>query len=346
MWWWVLTQALLLQVADLSAHEEVWGESTQASVTNWQDAREKAQDAGLEAALRSLWDARVAPVLFMGVPNDTRARVQKELLARRKSFLIGLSGIQENRLSGGGYTFRALYKLDVAGVLRETKLLFLVDRKQTLHLRVDCPEPARTAAALQVQLQRPGLAVLQKTDKAPAKCPADFCLQATCRRLDEGWEAQLSLQGVMPATGAGTGRTARNDRKPTVQTLTSSVQAATQEELFLQLPGDLLAALGVAPTIAVQLQTPATLDFVSWMQVLLLIQRQEPEVVGLRTIGLLSDRNTAVFHVRQAPGGRDVWFKGLYLGRGVTVTWKKRVDGVFEMQIQTTQAPADGRLAP
>lgn len=349
MWWWVLTHALLLQVADLSAHEEVWGEATQASVTNWQDAREKARDAGLEAALRSLWDARVAPALFMGQPADLRARIQKELLARRNSFLVGLSGIQENRLSGGGYTFRALYKLDVAGVLRETKLLLLVHRRQTLHLRVDCPEPARTAGALQVQLQRPGLEILQKTDKAPAKCPADFCLQATCRRLDEGWEAELLLQGSRPAaavTPSGTGRPARDDRKPTTQTLTRSVQAATQEELFLQLPAELLAALGVSPTVAVQLHTPATLDFVSWMQVLLLIQRQEPEVVGLRTIGLLSDRNTAVLHVRQAPGGQDVWFKGLYLGRGVTVTWKKRVDGVFEMQIQTTQAPVEGRPAP
>jgi len=349
MWWWILTQALLLQVADLSALEEIWGESTQAVVKDWQDAREKAQDAGLEAAVRSLWDSRVGPALFMGVPADTRARIQKEILARRKSFLIGLSGIQENRLSSGGYTFRALYKLDVAGILRDAKLLLLVDRSQTLHLRVDCPEPARTAAALQVQLQRPGLAILQKTDKTPGKCPVDFCLSVRCSRLEEGWEAQLVLQSTVSGKGvtpAGAGRPARDDRKPAPNTLSHSVQAATQEELFLDLPEALLAALGVSPTIAVRLQSPATLDFVSWMQVLLLIQRQEPEVVGLRTIGLLSGRNTAVLHVRQAPGGRDVWFKGLYLGRGVTVSWKKRVDGVFELQIQTPQAPLEGRPSP
>lgn len=344
MWWWVLTQ-LLLQMTDLSAHEEFWGESTQAAVKDWQAAREKAQDAGLEAALRSLWDSRVAPALFMGVGADTRARIQKQVLANRKSFLIGLSGIQENRLSSGGFTFRALYKLDVAGVLREAKLALLVDRNQTLHLRVDCPDPARTAATLQMQLQRPGLSLLQKTDKTPVKCPVDFCLSVKCSRLEEGWDAQLVLQslvsGKVPPAGAG--RPARDERKPVQNPMSYSVQAATLEELFLDLPQTLLAALGVSPTIAVRLQSPATLDFVSWMQVLFLIQRQEPEVVGLRTIGLLSGRNTAVLHVRQAPGGRDVWFKGLHLGRGVTVSWKKRVDGVFELQIQTPPAPVEGR---
>jgi hypothetical protein len=314
-------------VADLSAHEEVWGESTQVGVKNWQVAREKAQDAGLENALRSLWDARLAPNLFMGVPAGTKAKIQKELLSRRRSFLIGLSSIQENRLSGGGYTFRALYKLDVAGVLREAKLRLLVDRNRTLHLRVDCPEPTRTGAALQTQLQRPGLVLQQKTDKEPTKCPVDFCLRVACSRLEEGWEARLSLTA-------------------TPKPFSGSVRAATVEELFLQLPEDLLAALGVSPTVAVRLQSPATLDFVSWMQVLLLIQRQEPEIVGLRTIGLLFDRNSAVFQVRQTPGGRDVWFKGLYLGRGVTATWKKRVDGVFELQINTPQTPVEVRPPP
>ena len=342
MWWWIWMQALLLQTPGISAHEELWGESTVASVKDWQVARDTARDAGLEAALRSLWDSRVAPALFMGVPADARARVQKEILARRRSFLIGLSGIQENRLPGGGYTFRALYQLDVAGVLREAKLALLVDRPRVVHLRVSCPEPGRTAAALQLQLQRPGLTVAHKEDQAPAKCPADFCLQVTCSRIDDGWEATLSLShgSTQPP------KPARNDPKAAALVQNETVRASTIEELFLQLPAGLLSTLGVPPTIAVQLQAPSGLDFVAWMQALFLIQRQEPEVVGLRTIGMLSGRNTAVLHVRQAPGGRDVWFKGLFLGQGVTVTWKKRVDGVFELQIQTPQPPAEGRTQP
>ncbi len=342
MWWWILMQSLLLQTSGISGHEELWGESTVAHVKDWQAAREVARDAGLEAALRSLWDTRVAPALLMGVPADTRSRIQKEILARRKSFLIGLSGIQENRLSGGGFTFRALYQLDVAGVLREAKLALLVDRTRVLHLRVACPEPGRTAAALQVQLQRPGLTMIFQEDKAPAKCPFDFCLQVTCGRVDDGWEAafQLSLGSTRNP------KTARDDRSSTPKSPDETVRAATVEELFLQLPAGLLAALGVGPTIAVQLQAPAGLDFVTWMQVLFLIQRQEPEVVGLRTIGMLSGKNTAVLHVRQAPGGGDVWWKGLFLGPGVTVAWKKRVDGVFELQIQIPPLPAEGRPRP
>lgn len=342
MWCWILMQALLLQTPGISAHEELWGESTVAQVKDWQNARDAARDAGLEAALRSLWDTRVAPALFMGVPADTRARIQKEILSRRRSFLIGLSGIQENRLSGGGYTFRALYQLDVAGVLRETKLALLVDRPLDLHLRVACPEPGRTAAALQLQLQRPGLVVTLKQDKSPAKCPVDFCLQVTCNRIDEGHEATFELARKTPSNA----KPARNAPTPQAKLPVETVRAATVEELVLQLPAGLLAALGIPPTIAVQLQAPAGLDFVAWMQTLFLIQRQEPEVVGLRTIGMLSGRNTAVLHVRQAPGGRDVWFKGLFLGQGVTVAWKKRVDGVFELQIQTPQPPAEGRPQP
>jgi len=346
MWFWVLMQMLIQQTAPIAAHEDFWGESTLASVKNWQTARESARDAGLEAALRTLWDTRVAPHLFVGVAAGDVARIQKAMFTRRKNFLIGLSSIQENRLDGGRYTFRALYQLDVAGFLRETKLMLLVETPKTLFLYVNNSDPARTAVILQQALQRPGLTVVFKQEKPATKCPANFCLHASSRKIDEGFEGQLLLERVFLSGGItrATPRSpARDDRKPTIAASTYTVRAYTQEELFLSLPADLLKELGVSPTVAVQILAPGTLDFVSWLQVLFLIQRQEPEVVALRTIGFLSGRNTAVLHVRQAPGGGDVWFKGLYFGKNVKSTWKKRVDGVFELQLETLPVPLEKR---
>ncbi|PKN48160.1 MAG: hypothetical protein CVU59_00020 [Deltaproteobacteria bacterium HGW-Deltaproteobacteria-17] len=344
MLWWVLLRCfLLLQPQELSSHEELWGESTVAQVKDWQAAREAARVAGLEAVLRELWSQRAAPSLFMGIPADEVDRIQKIVMSKKSSFLIGLSGIQENRSATGAYTFRALYQIDVAGFLREIKRLLLFSKLRTVHVYLESTEPAWAAADWSSQLSQPGLSCVVKTEKLPEHCPVDFCIQAQSRRSAEGWEALIRLRTTTRIEAPKPRRGPRP--KPTEKSADESFStvATVQQGLYLQLPPALLSRLGVTPTVAVQIQSPGTLDFAAWMQVLFLIQRQEPEIVALRTIGLLSGRNTAVFHVRQAPGGRDMWFKGLYLGKNVTATWKKRADGVIELQVETPKTLPESR---
>jgi hypothetical protein len=343
MLWWVFMQCFLLQPQEISSHEELWGESTVAQVKDWQAAREAARTAGLEAVLKELWSKRAAPTLFMGIPAAEVERIQKIVMSKKSSFLIGLSGIQENRSATGAYTFRALYQIDVVGFLREIKRLLLFNKLRTVHVHLESTEPAWVTSDWTSQLSQPGLSCVVKTEKLPQHCPVDFCILAQSRRTAEGWEALIRLRTTTRVEAPKPRRGPRP--KPTEKSTDESFStvATVQEGLYLQLPPALLARMGVTPTVAVQIQTPGTLDFAAWMQVLFLIQRQEPEVVALRTIGLLSGRNTAVFHVRQAPGGRDVWFKGLYLGKNVTATWKKRADGVIELQVETPPALLENR---
>jgi len=344
MAWWVLFNLLFLQTPVISGTEELWGESTIPQVKDWQSVRENARTAGLETVLRELWTKRAAPALFVGTPPAEVERIQKLVLSKKTTFLIGLSNIQENRSSSGAYTFRALYQIDVAGFMREIKRLLLSVKPHTVNVYLDASEPPWIASDWTSQISQPGLACVVKTEKMPGTgCPADFCIQAKSQRTEEGWEASIFLRRIQTIQGPAPRRGPKPKPVTTLTEKTFSTVAPVLQSLYQQLPAELLSMLGVTPTLAVQIQSPGTLDFSAWLQVLFLIQRQEPEVVALRTIGLLSGRNTAVLHVRQAPGGADVWFKGLYFGKNVKVTWNKRVDGVFELRLETTPASVETR---
>ena len=347
MWWLLLTTCFWLQTNPVTGTEEYWGEGTVSEVRDWHKARQTAQAQGLEMALTECWNTRAVPSLFLGISPAETGRIRKIVFQKKDSFLIGLSSIQENRLGNGQYTFRALYQLDASGFLREIKRLLLFNKLQTLHVHTNTSDPSWVQTDLTQALSRPGLHAVFKTDKLPEHCPVDFCLEVTNTQGQEGFEAGYLL------------RTTRSEQppkprkgpkpKPILRTTTETFTwvATARRMLFLQLPNDLAARLGISQAITVQVQASGSLDFSTWMQVLFLLTRQDPEILSLRTVGFLSGRNTAIFQVRPSGNGRDVLFKSSFLGKNVKVAWKKRPDGVWELDLQLPEKnPEEGTATP
>ncbi len=345
MLWWIAF-LLTTQTIEIPSHEEVWGESTQSGITDWPAARENGRRMGLESVLREIWQKRATPHLFQGIPAAEVARIQKLLFRRPETYLIGLSQIQENRHANGDYTFRALYKIDTTALLWEIKRLLLFNRLQTVNLYAGPTEPPWISSDLLSRLHRPGLNAVLRKERFPEHCPVDFCLYYESKSFAEGWEARYLLRTTVQTKPAKPAK--GKPAKPVSETRTRewTTTAPLRENILHVFPEDLVTVFQLPQARSVRIQAPANLDFSTWMQLVMQIQRQEPEIVHLKTIGLLSGQNAAVFTVRPGVLKRDVFMKGLYFGNDVKVTWKTRVDGIVELDITLPEIPLELKEKP
>ncbi len=338
---WLVAGFLWLQTWNVSATEDAWGEATLSGVSDWQGVRESARKAALESVMSQLWDRRIAPKLLDGVDENTVRRIRKDLLARGDAFLVGLSSIQENRFSNS-YTFRALFRMDVAGMLREAKRQLTQRPARVLHVHLGQAES--WAAPVWERHAQPGLAVVVRREPLPEHCPVDFCLGVRSARYEEGFEATAELRTTVQETPPAK-RGARPEPVSRTATESFSWVASRQSLLYQFLPPELSARLNLAPVVPVRLQATGGLNLATWTQILFLISRQEPEVVQVQTIAVLSGHVAGVLHVRPAGGSLDVLFKGLFLGPDVEVAVVKR-PGFFELELRARPATPETGGAP
>lgn len=340
---WLLAGCLWIQTWNVSMTEDVWGEASIAPVAEWQTVREQARKSAMETVMSQLWDKRVAPFLLEGVKDDVVQRIRKDMLARGEAFLVGLSGIQENRMSGSRYVFRAMFRMDTAAMLREVKRQLMERPTRVLHVH---PAPSDAwAAPLWARFAQPGLKVEIRTEPLPEHCPVDFCLAIRSARYEEGFDATADLRTTVQEIRPASGRGARPKSVLRSTTETFSWVAPHQSLLYQNLPPELSSRLNLAPVIPVRLQVSGSLSLAAWTQILFLIQRQEPETVRVQTIAVLSGRASGVLHVRPSGGPHDVLFKGLYLGPDLDVAVVKRAE-FFELEVRVRPADSDSGRTP
>lgn len=340
---WLVAACFWLQTTwNISPFEDIWGEATVMVLNDWQATRDSARRSALESVMMQIWEKRVASWLLETVDAKVAGKLQKKFLSKGEQFLVGLSNIQENRTSGNQYVFRALFRMDTTAVLRDVKRQLMERPTRMLHVYLASSE--RWAAPEWTRLTQPGLLVVIRNETLPEHCPVDFCLAIRSVPYEDGFEVTAELRTTVRKVVPATQHRAKPKTVFQSTTETFSWVATRQSLVYPTLPPELVTRLHLAPIVPVRLQFSQSLPLYTWTQILFLIGRQEPEVVSVQTISVLSRRATAVLHVRSWGGPYDVLFKGLYLGPNVEVAVVKQTD-FFEVEVHTpTLEPTLERL--
>lgn len=340
---WLVAACFWLQTTwNISPFEDMWGEATVTVLNDWQATRDSARKSALESVMMQIWEKRVASWLFETVDATVASKIQKKLLSKGEQFVVGLSNIQENRTSGNQYVFRALFRMDIAAVLRDVKQQLIERPARILHVYLASSE--MWAAPEWTRLTQPGLNVVIRKETLPEHCSVDFCLAIRSVPYEDGFEATAELRTTVQKVVPAKQKRAKSKTVFQSTTETFSWVAPRQALLYQTLPPELFARLHLAPIVPVRLRFSQSLELYAWTQILFLIGRQEPEVLSVQTIRVLSRRATAVLHVRLWGGPYDVLLKGLYLGPNVEVAVVKQTD-FFEFEVRTrTLEPAPERL--